>query len=185
MEVQQTEIPGLLRIVPFISYDARGYFIKDYSDELFRSVGVNLDIREVFYAKSSVGVIRGIHFQRSRQQTKLVRCLSGKIFDVIVDLRPNSPSFKRWLAFTLSEDNHEELLIPGGCGHGYLVLEKAIVSYKCDEVFVPECDDGVIWNDHDLQIQWPLTSGTSPTLSKKDSNLQTFRQFIDQYGGLV
>jgi len=184
-DVQPTDIAGLWRISPFASFDNRGWFIKDYSDELFRVAGVPLDVKEVFYASSSVGVIRGVHFQRGRQQTKLVRCITGEIFDVVVDLRPDSPTFKSWRAFILSGDNHEELLIPGGCGHGYLVLEEAIVAYKCGEVFVPECDDGIIWNDSDLKIDWPIADGVTPTLSRKDSSLQTFREFTDRYGGLI
>lgn len=175
---KKTEIEGLYVINPFIASDNRGFFIKDYSQELFNNNGIEHDLKEVFYTISKKGVIRAMHFQRVHQQPKLVRCLSGGIFDVVCDLRKNSPTFKRWLSFELNSENNIELLIPGGCAHGYLVLEDSIVSYKCAEKFYGEYDDGIIWNDSTLNIKWPLDRVDDIILSEKDNNLQTFNEFI-------
>jgi len=183
--VQSTEIHGLTLVTPFAALDNRGWFVKDYSITLLRDLGIDLTLQEIFYASSVAGVIRGLHFQRDHQQVKLVRCITGRIFDVVIDLRRDSPTFRRWQGFTLSEANREEVLIPGGCAHGYLVLDDAIVSYKCDQVFVPDCDDGIVWDDPDLAIDWPLADGVAPILSDKDRGLQTFDQFMSRYGGLV
>lgn len=179
----ETEIAGLYVIDPFCAWDERGYFLKDYSKEVFEANGIAHDLKEVFYTNSHRGVVRALHFQREKQQPKLVRCVSGKVYDVVCDLRKDSPTFKKWLAFELSEENKKELLVPAGCGHGYLVLEDSIVSYKCAEKFYGEYDDGILWNDQDLAIEWPVDLVEELILSEKDKNLQTFRQFEEAYGG--
>ena len=140
---KKLELEGSYLITPFYSDDERGGFIKDYSKEIFGKNGINHDLVEVFYTVSKKGVIRALHFQIVKEQPKLVRCISGKIYDVIVDLRPKSPTFKRWLGFYLSGENRKEILIPSGFGHGYLVIKDAIVSYKCSEKFYPEFDSGL------------------------------------------
>ncbi|MDR2884071.1 MAG: dTDP-4-dehydrorhamnose 3,5-epimerase [Deferribacteraceae bacterium] len=180
----KTEIDGLILIKPFVAYDERGYFIKDYNKKLFLENGIEHELKEVFYAHSRKGVIRGIHFQRERQQAKLVRCISGNIYDVIVDLRKGSSTFGKWQGFELSEANKDVLYVPSGCGHGYIVLENAIVSYKCAEDFYGEYDDGIIWNDKDLNINWGTDRVSELTLSDKDKALQTFEEFKSRYGGL-
>lgn len=183
---ETTDIEGLYVIDPFCAWDERGYFIKDYSKEVFSQNGIPYDLKEVFYTNSLKGVIRAMHFQREKQQSKLVRCVSGKIFDVVADLRKNSPTFGKWLSFELSESNKKQLLIPEGCAHGYLVLEHSIVSYKCAEKFYGEYDDGILWNDMKLAIEWPieLVGGKDKLiLSEKDTTLQTFDEFIKIYEG--
>jgi dTDP-4-dehydrorhamnose 3,5-epimerase len=135
-------------------------------------------LKEVFYALSRKGVIRGIHFQRVKEQAKLVRCIKGKIFDVVVDLRKNSPTTGQWEGFYLDEDNKNEILIPPHFGHGYLVLEDAIVSYKCAEKFYDEYDDGIIWNDKTINIDWNIRQDSKIILSERDKNLQTFQDFV-------
>jgi dTDP-4-dehydrorhamnose 3,5-epimerase len=182
---EKTDINGLIKITPFAADDIRGAFIKDYSAETFAQNGITHDLKEVFYTVSHKGVIRAIHFQREKQQTKLVRCVSGKIQDVVVDLRPLSPTYKKWNSFILSEENKEELLIPGGCGHGYLVLEPSIVSYKCNEKFYGEYDDGIIWNDSDLAVEWQTSQVAEVILADKDKQLQIFKEFTEKYGGLT
>ncbi len=185
-EFKETEIPGLIEVTPFNAEDSRGCFTKDYSKEVFEANGIKHDLAEVFYTTSHKGVIRALHFQREKQQPKLVRCISGHVWDVVVDLRVDSPTFKRWLAFDLVGARHNEILVPAGCAHGYLVLEDSIVSYKCAEKFYGEFDDGIIWNDADLAVEWPLDlvgGGGALILSEKDLALQTFRQFMDKYGG--
>lgn len=182
---QKTEVEGLYLIDPFVAYDDRGCFIKDYSQEVFEINGIIYDLKEVFYTHSHKGVMRALHFQREKQQAKLVRCVSGKIFDVVCDLRKGSKTFKKWISFELSGVNKKELLIPSGCGHGYLVLEPSIVSYKCAEKFYGEFDDGIVWNDTDLLIDWPLNQVDEVIISDKDKKLQTFKEFMRKYDGLV
>lgn len=180
---EQTSIKGLFFIKPFVAYDDRGYFLKDYSLEVFNQNGIEHDLKEVFYTNSHRGVIRAIHFQREKQQAKLVRCVTGKVYDICVDLRKGSETFGKWEAFILSEENKNELLIPEGCGHGYLVLEDSIVSYKCAEKFYGEYDDGIIWNDEDINVTWPLKEVDNIIISEKDKLLQSFADFKKNYGG--
>ena len=185
-EFHETEIKGLIAVTPFNADDVRGCFTKDYSKEVFEANGITHDLAEVFYTTSYKGVIRALHFQRVKQQPKLVRCIHGHVWDVVVDLRKDSPTFKKWLAFDLTGENHKEVLIPAGCAHGYLVLEDSIVSYKCGEKFYGEYDDGVMWNDPDLGVEWPMAligGEENLILADKDKNLQTFAQFMEVYGG--
>lgn len=179
----KTNLDGVMLITPFCANDNRGFFLKDYSEEIFASLKLDYHIKEVFYSFSSAGVIRGMHFQREEQMGKLVRCISGKIYDVVCDLRKNSPSLGNWQAFELSSDNMHELLIPEGFAHGFLALEDSMVSYKCSSCFVPQYDDGIVWNDCDLNILWPLNN-KDPVISQKDKNLQSFKIFTETYGGL-
>ncbi len=183
---ENTEIEGLIKVTPFNADDVRGCFTKDYSKEVFEQNGIKHDLAEVFYTTSHKGVIRALHFQREKQQPKLVRCICGHVYDVVVDLRKDSPTFKKWLGFDLIGDEHNEILVPAGCAHGYLVLEKSIVSYKCAEKFYGEYDDGIMWNDPDIAVEWPLdkVGGMDAViLAEKDKNLQTFREFMETYGG--
>lgn len=186
-EFNETEIQGLFEVTPFNADDIRGCFTKDYSKEVFEANGINHDLMEVFYTTSYKGVIRALHFQREKQQAKLVRCIHGHVYDVVVDLRPDSPSFKKWLGFDLTGENKKELLIPGGCAHGYLVLDESIVSYKCGEKFYGEFDDGIMWNDLDIGVEWPLDKigGIDKLIiAEKDMNLQSFFELMKKYGGL-
>lgn len=181
---EELEMKGAYLITPFFADDNRGGFLKDYSKEVFEQNGIVHDLKEVFYTISHKGVIRAIHFQRIKQQAKLVRCVSGKIFDVIIDLRKNSPTFKKWQGFILSGENMKELLVPEGFGHGYLVLENSIVSYKCAEKFYGEYDDGIRYDDPDMGILWPyeLIGGKEKVInSVKDDNLQSFSEFLKNY----
>lgn len=176
-EFQQTVIEGLYEITPFIAWDERGCLLKDYSHEEFAKNGITYDLHEVFYTCSHKGVIRAMHFQRVKQQPKLVRCISGEIYDVVCDIRKDSPTYKKWLSFRLSGKNHKELLIPVGCAHGYLALKQSIVSYKCSEKFYGEYDDGILWNDLDLNIIWPVDEVEKIILSEKDKKLMTFKDY--------
>ena len=185
-EFHETEIKGLIKVTPFNADDVRGCFTKDYSREVFEANGISHDLAEVFYTTSHKSVIRALHFQRVMQQPKLVRCIYGHVWDVVVDLRKDSPTFKKWLAFDLTGENRQELLIPAGCAHGYLVLEDSIVSYKCSEKFYGEYDDGIMWNDPEIGVEWPLNligGEEKLILADKDKNLQTFDEFVEKYGG--
>ena len=184
-EFKKTEIGGLIEVTPFNADDIRGCFTKDYSKEVFEQNGIHHDLQEVFYTTSHKGVIRALHFQRVKQQPKLVRCIYGHVYDVVVDMRKNSPTFTKWMGFDLIGEKHNEILVPAGCAHGYLVLEPSIVSYKCSEKFYGEYDGGIKWNDPDINVQWPLDKIggiKNLILADKDKNLPSFKEFIEQYG---
>ena len=183
---KNTEIEGLIEVQPFNADDVRGCFTKDYSKEIFEQNNIEYNLAEIFYTTSYKGVIRALHFQRVKQQPKLVRCIYGHVFDVVVDLRKNSKTFRKWLGFDLTGENKKEILIPAGCAHGYLVLEKSIVSYKCAEKFYGEYDDGISWNDPDINVKWPLEligGAEKIILADKDKHLQSFADFMHKYGG--
>lgn len=181
---EKLDLEGAYKITPFYADDIRGGFLKDYSKEVFANNGINYDLAEVFYTISHRGVIRAMHFQRVMQQPKLVRCISGKVYDVIIDLRKDSPTFKRWQGFYLTGENMVELLVPAGFGHGYLVIEDSIVSYKCAEKFYGEYDSGIRYDDPEMGIAWPYEEigGKDKVInSVKDDNLQSFKQFLENY----
>ena len=184
-EFHETMISGLIEVTPFNADDIRGCFTKDYSKVVFEQNGIHYDLAEIFYTTSHKGVIRALHFQRVKQQPKLVRCIYGHVYDVVVDLRKDSPSFKKWLGFDLIGEEHTEILVPAGCAHGYLVLEPSIVSYKCSEKFYGEYDGGIKWNDPDINIKWPLEKIggiENLILADKDKNLPTWSEFEKQFG---
>jgi dTDP-4-dehydrorhamnose 3,5-epimerase len=181
---EKLELKDAYKITPFFSDDNRGGFLKDYSKEVFAQNDIDYDLKEVFYTISHKGVIRAMHFQNIKQQAKLVRCVKGKVYDVIIDLRKDSPTFKKWQGFYLSDENMTELLVPEGFGHGYLVLEDSIVSYKCAEKFYGEYDSGIRYDDKDMGIEWPyeLIGGKDKVInSVKDDNLQSFKEFLENY----
>ncbi len=184
-EFKETIIPGLIEVTPFNAEDVRGCFTKDYSKEVFKNNGIDHELAEVFYTTSHKGVIRALHFQREKQQPKLVRCVTGHVYDVVVDMRKDSPTFKKWLGFDLYGEKHNELLVPAGCAHGYLVLEDSIVSYKCAEKFYGEFDGGIRWNDPEIGVEWPLEKiggEDKLILADKDKQLPFFSEFVDEYG---
>lgn len=184
-EFNKTKIEGLIEVTPFNADDIRGCFTKDYSKEVFEQNGIHYDLAEIFYTTSHKGVIRALHFQRVKQQPKLVRCIYGHVYDVVVDLRKNSPTFKQWLGFDLIGEKHNEILVPDGCAHGYLVLEPSIVSYKCSEKFYGEYDGGIKWDDPDINVKWPLEKiggRDKLIMADKDKNLPTWAEFEKEYG---
>lgn len=181
-EFQELDLKGAYLIKPFFSTDNRGGLIKDYNVDVFKTNGINHDLKEVFYTISKRGVIRATHFQMVKQQAKLVRCIRGHVYDVIVDLRPDSLTFGKWQGFHLTEDNTNMLLVPEFFGHGYLVIDDSIVSYKCAEVFYGEGDSGIMYNDPDIGIEWPfeLIGGKEKLIiSEKDLNLLSFRNYCE------
>lgn len=181
---EELPLSGAYLIKPFCAEDLRGSFIKDYSLETFKTNNIDYKLAEVFYTVSHKGVIRALHFQEVNQQPKLVRCISGKVFDVIVDLRPESPTFKQWLGFYLTGENMNELLIPANFAHGYLVIEDSIISYKAAAPFDSKYDSGIMYNDPDLAVKWPFNEiGGEENLiiADKDLNLQSFRDYIKKY----
>lgn len=182
-DFQELDLKGAFKIQPFCATDERGGFVKDYNIDMFKANGIEHELKEVFYTISKKGVIRATHFQLVKQQTKLVRCISGHVYDVIVDLRPDSPTFGQWRGFDLTGENQVELYIPPYFGHGYLVLEDSVVSYKCGEVFYGEGDSGIMYNDPDINILWPfekIRGVENMIISEKDKNLMSFKEYIER-----
>jgi dTDP-4-dehydrorhamnose 3,5-epimerase len=183
-EFEELDLRGAYLIRPFFATDDRGGFVKDYNIDMFKANGIEHELKEVFYTLSKKGVIRALHFQLVRQQPKLVRCISGHVYDVIVDLRPDSPTYGQWRGFDLTGENQHELYIPQYFGHGYLVLEDSVVSYKCGEVFYAEGDSGIMYDDRNLDIKWPfdrIGGIENMIISDKDKSLMSF----DDYTKLV
>lgn len=177
---RELDLQGAYEIQPFCATDERGCLIKDYSEEAFRQAGLDYPLKETFYTQSKRGVIRAIHFQLIKQQPKLVRCISGHVYDVLVDLRSQSPTYGQWQGFDLTGENLRSLLVPAGFGHGYLVLEDSIVSYKCAEGFYGPGDSGIRFNDPDIAIDWPygkIGGKEHLIISEKDRNLMSFREY--------
>lgn len=181
-EFKELDLDGAYLIKPFYASDERGGLIKDYNIDTFRKHGIEHDLKEVFYTISKRGVIRAIHFQLVKQQPKLVRCVSGHIYDVIVDLRPDSDTFGQWRGLQLTGENMNSLLVPEYFGHGYLVIENSVVSYKCAEVFYGQGDSGIMFNDPKIDIKWPfeLIGGEENLIvSEKDRHLMNLQEYIE------
>lgn len=177
---EELDLKGAYKIQPFYATDERGGFVKDYNIDMFKANGIEHELKEVFYTISKRGVIRATHFQLVKQQPKLVRCISGHVYDVIVDLRPDSPTFGQWRGFDLTGENQVELYIPQFFGHGYLVIEDSVVSYKCGEVFYAEGDSGIMYNDKDIAIVWPferIEGIENLIISEKDKHLMSFEDY--------
>lgn len=177
---RELDLKGAYLIKPFCATDERGRLIKDYNIDTFRENGIDHELKEVFYTVSKRGVIRAIHFQLMKQQAKLVRCISGHVYDVIVDLRPDSQTYRQWRGFDLTGENMNMLLVPPFFGHGYLVLEDSVVSYQCAEVFYGAGDSGILYNDPDIGIQWPfekINGIDNLIISDKDKKLMSFREY--------
>ncbi|HUW07449.1 MAG TPA: dTDP-4-dehydrorhamnose 3,5-epimerase [Williamwhitmania sp.] len=169
MDIAATNFSGLMVITPRVFEDSRGYFFESFNLAQFEAVGINTSWVQDNQSKSSYGVIRGLHFQLAPfAQSKLVRVLSGSILDVALDIRRGSPTFGQHYAVELSETNKKQLLIPHGFAHGFSVLsETATVLYKCDNLYKPEAERGIIFNDPDLNIDWRI-SAEKEIISAKD-----------------
>lgn len=178
MKFLDTHIAGLLLIEPAVFSDERGYFFEAYNAAKFSDHGLEFNFIQDNEAKSARGVLRGLHFQRPPYtQTKLVRVISGEIFDVAVDLRAGSETYGRHYGVCLNDTNKLQLLVPKGFAHGYLVLsETAVVTYKVDEKYAPGSEDGIRWNDESLGINWTMRDD-EVVLSQKDEHLQELKTF--------
>lgn len=178
MNLIKTEIDGIVIIEPKIFPDARGYFYESYNKKNFDEKVAKIEFVQDNQSCSSKGVMRGLHFQRPPfAQSKLVRCTHGTIIDVAVDIRKGSPTFGKHVAVELSEDNHREFFIPKGFAHGFAVLsDMAILQYKCDNLYHPECDGGILITDPDLEIDWGIDLSHA-ILSEKDLNNPRLSEF--------
>lgn len=170
MKVTETQLPGVMIIEPCVHGDERGFFVETFQAERYaRQIGISLPFVQDNQSRSRRGVLRGLHAQRHHAQGKLVRAARGEVFDVAVDIDPASATFGQWVGATLSDSNHRQLWIPPGYAHGFLVLsDLADFEYKCTEYYHPEDEIGIIWNDPDIGITWPLDN---PTISDKDLSL--------------
>ncbi|AVK50128.1 dTDP-4-dehydrorhamnose 3,5-epimerase [Clostridium sp. MF28] len=165
----KTSIDGVYIIEPKVFGDNRGYFMETYNREDFSGSGLNMNFVQDNESRSSKGVLRGLHFQRKHSQGKLVRVTKGEVFDVAVDLRTGSSTYGKWEGVVLSEENKKQFYIPEGFAHGFLVLsDEAVFNYKCTDFYAPEYDGGVMWNDKDINIEWPMDGIENIILSEKD-----------------
>lgn len=154
---EETGIEGLCVVHPKVFLDKRGYFLETYNKQDFEEIGITCDFVQDNQSRSTLGVIRGLHFQKQYSQSKLVRVLVGTVYDVAVDLREGSKTYGKYFGVELSGENMKQFFIPKGFAHGFLVLSKeAIFAYKCDDFYHPNDEGGLIWNDPDVGIEWPL-----------------------------
>jgi len=170
MDFSPSAIPDVIVIRPDVFGDDRGFFMETFQARLFQSSGIIFDFVQDNQSRSHRGVLRGLHYQARRPQGKLVRAVTGEVFDVAVDLRRSSKTFGRWTGETLSAENRKMIWVPPGFAHGFLVLsDEADVLYKATDYYTPEYERTLAWNDPAVGIPWPLSSGEKPILSAKDS----------------
>lgn len=166
MTVLETTLPGVLVLQPRVFGDERGFFLERYHAGRYAEAGIDATFVQDNHSRSQGGTLRGLHFQKRHPQGKLVEAIRGEIWDVVVDLRQGSPTFGRWEGHTLSADTHHQLWVPPGFAHGFCVVsEEADVLYKCTDVYHPEDEGGLAWDDPGLAIDWPVSD---PLLSAKD-----------------
>ena len=166
MKASQTELEGVLLIEPTIHIDSRGRFFESYEKEKYRALGIREDFVQDNQSLSNKNVLRGLHYRVDPEQAKLVRVVKGEVFDVVVDIRKGSPTFGEWQSFILSSTNFLQLYVPVGFAHGFCVLsDMAEFLYKVSEYYSAEKEKGILWNDPDIGINWPISN---PVLSDKD-----------------
>ena len=178
MKFTKTDLEGVLVVEPAVFGDHRGFFMESWSRREFEREGLYYDFVQDNHSSSSVkGTLRGIHFQRGdKAQAKLVRCVKGAVLDVAVDLRPASPTYKKWVAVELSAENKKQLLIPRGFGHGFVTLTDDVeFLYKADNYYAPEADGGIRWNDPEIGVDWGVEP---PILSQKDENAPLLKDAV-------
>lgn len=182
MTFSQTAIPGLLIIEPAVFADHRGYFFESYNRQVFQQAGIDIPFVQDNQSFSTYGVIRGLHYQlEPYSQAKLVRVLSGSIYDVVVDLRKGSPAFGHTFAIELTAENRKQLFVPAGFAHGFSVLsQSAVVFYKCDKFYNKEAESGILYNDPELAINWQIPP-EKRIVSEKDLGLPLFSQHQNNF----
>ena len=177
VERVETTIPDLVLLEPTAHGDERGFLIESYREDLWAEHGVTGPFVQENHSRSSRGILRGLHFQTSPGQAKLVRCVRGAIWDVAVDLRRESPTYRQWEGYELSDENHRQLFVPVGFGHGFCVLsELADVAYKLTSVYDPATEAGIRWDDPEVGIEWPISE---PQLSERDKSAPTLAELGD------
>jgi dTDP-4-dehydrorhamnose 3,5-epimerase len=170
VEVERLEIPDVLLLRPKVFGDARGFFLESWNQQKFAAAGLDVDFVQDNHSRSGRDILRGLHYQVRNTQGKLVRVVSGAVFDVAVDLRRSAPTFGRWVGVELSAANNHLLWVPPGFAHGFLVLsDSADFIYKCTDYYAPEHERSILWSDPAIGIRWPLRAGVQPLLSGKDA----------------
>ena len=182
MNLIKTKLDGLVVLKPTVFKDNRGYFMESYNQKNINKLIGNMNFVQDNESESLRAVLRGLHFQKPpHAQSKLVRCVKGSVLDVALDLRKNSKTYGRFETFLLSKENKEQLFIPKGFAHGFVVLsESATLSYKVDNYYKPEFESGIIWNDPDLNIDWRINK-SEIVVSEKDTKLQPFNNFVTPF----
>ena len=176
--VETCEIEGLKVITPQVFGDARGYFVETYNKNDFVAAGIDVEFVQDNQSASTQGVLRGLHYQINHPQDKLVRCIRGEVFDVAVDLRRDSKTFGKWHGVILSEENKKQFFVPKGFAHGfYVISEYAEFAYKCSDFYTPGDEGGLIWNDPDIGVEWPLVEGVALNLSDRDTKWGGIKEF--------
>jgi len=176
MKFVETGLPDLIKVIPTVHKDERGSFMETWQAQNFRDAGIDVDFVQENVSHSSRGTLRGLHYQIERAQGKLIRVVSGEVFDVAVDLRKSSPGFGQWFGEVLSAAEPQQLWVPPGFAHGFLVLsDTAEFEYKCTDFYAPEHERAIRWDDPDIGIDWPLSPGEQPVLSAKDAAAPSFR----------
>ena len=174
MNVIETKLKGVVIIEPAVFGDHRGFFLESYNQQRYEEAGIHESFVQDNHSRSARGVLRGLHFQRTKPQGKLVRVTHGEVFDVAVDINPDSATYAQWVGVNLSSENHTQLYVRPGYAHGFVVLsESADFQYKCTEFYDPTDEAGILWSDNQLNINWPIAS---PRLSDKDSRLPTLEK---------
>lgn len=180
INIIKTKIEGLVIIEPSVFGDDRGYFMETYNEEEFHKAGLTMRFVQDNESKSSKGVLRGLHFQTKFTQGKLVRVTRGEVFDVAVDLRNGSATYGQWAGVLLTEKNKTMFYVPEGFAHGFLVVsDEAVFNYKCTNLYAPEYDGGIRWNDPAVGIEWPLDKIEDVLLSEKDTQLPLLSEIRD------
>ncbi len=176
MEVVALPLAGLLLVKPRVFRDARGFFVETFSAEPYRAAGIDVTFVQDNHSRSTHGTVRGMHFQTTPGQAKLVRAATGRIFDVAVDIRPGSPTFGRWHGEILDAESHHQLFVPIGFAHGFCVLsDHADVAYKVSSPYVGATESGFAWNDPAVGIAWPVEA---PIVSQRDQDAKPLREVI-------
>lgn len=177
IKVESTPLKGAYILTPTVFGDERGYFFEVFHKEKFKEIGLDIEFVQDNLSYSQKGILRGLHAQWNPHQGKLVRAVKGAIFDVIVDIKKNSPTFGKWFGIELSDQNHKMLWLPAGFAHGFAVIsEDAIVEYKCTGFYNPSCEATILYNDPEIGIEWP---STDVQLSAKDQNGMTLKKFTE------
>ena len=178
-EFKELELKGAYLISNFYVGDNRGGFTKSFEKDIFKEAGIEFNLNETFSSRSMKNVIRGLHFQTHNPQAKLISVVAGRVWDVIVDLRKDSPTFKKWVANELSADNHLSFYVPRGFAHGFASLEdNTVMLYQCDGKYDAETDTGIIFNDPEIGIDWPVDESVA-IHSARDMELQSFKEYLN------
>lgn len=181
IKIEETDIKDLVIVKPSVFGDQRGYFMETYNKEEFYQAGLKMDFVQDNESKSRKGVLRGLHFQTKFSQGKLVRVTHGEVYDVAVDLRVDSKTYGKWAGVLLTEENKLMFYVPEGFAHGFLVIsDEAVFNYKCTNLYAPEYDGGIRWDDAEIGIDWPLDKVEEILLSEKDKKLPFLKEIKKQ-----